>query len=126
MVNIFAGIAAGISGPIDMDAYCRKGLYFIGTSGSVMEDMRVVLRKVEAGQLDTNLSVAAVCGLDGVADGVKAVETQKVPGKIVVYPSLKGLGLTTLPELAAKYPAVGAHLKDGVWNKKAEEELLRS
>jgi len=124
IVNIFAGIAAGVSGPIDMDVYCRKGLYFIGTSGSVMEDMRVVLRKVEAGQLDTNLSVAAVCGLDGVADGVKAVETQKVPGKIVVYPQLKGLGLTTLPELAAIYPAVGAHLKDGVWNKKAEEALL--
>ena len=41
----------------DLDAYIARQLYFIGTSGSTLEDMKLVLRKVVSRQLDTNLSV---------------------------------------------------------------------
>ena len=64
IINIFAGIPATVSGPMDLDAYCAKGCYFIGTSGSTLADMLALKRKVESGQLDTNVSVAAVSGLD--------------------------------------------------------------
>jgi threonine dehydrogenase-like Zn-dependent dehydrogenase len=51
-----------------------------------LEDMRIVLKKVTARSLDTNLSVAAISGLDGAIDGIRAVEKQLIAGKILVYP----------------------------------------
>lgn len=124
ILNVFAGIPATVWHPISLDAYVEKQAYFIGTSGSVLEDMKIVLRKVEARQLDTNLSVAAVSGLDGAMDGIRAVEKQLIPGKILVYPSCRGLKLTPLSELAKDHPTVAAKLKDGVWTREAEAELL--
>lgn len=125
VINIFAGIPADVSYPIDLDMYIEKHMYLIGTSGSEFDDMKNVLEKAAGGLLDTNISVAAVCGLDGVIDGIRAVENRAIPGKIVVYPECKGLGLVTINELAAKYPEIGREMPDGVWTKGAEERLLR-
>ena len=120
IINIFAGIAATVTADLDLDTYIAKQLYFIGTSGSTLDDMKLVLAKVLARQLDTNLSVAAVSGLDGAIDGIRAVEKNLVPGKILVYPSCRGLKVTPLTELGGKLP-----LQDGCWNKQAEEALLK-
>jgi hypothetical protein len=79
-----------------------------------------VLDKVVSHRLDTNLSVAAVSGLDGAIDGIRAVEKNLMPGKILVYPSCHGLKLTPLTELANSLP-----LSSGRWNKQAEEALLK-
>ena len=119
LINIFAGIPADKTAPLDLDAYIDKRLYFIGTSGSTLDDLKLVLRKVVSRQLDTNLSVAAVAGLDGAIDGIRAVEKNTMPGKIMVYPALKGLKLTPLPELVPAVPL-------GQWTKSAEETLLGS
>ena len=124
IINIFAGIPAQVTGEIDLDAYIDKKLYFIGTSGSVLEDMKLVLAKVENNSLDTNLSVAAISGLDGSVDGIRAVEKAMIPGKILVYPMCKGLELITLDKLGGKLPEVAGCLENGVWTKKAEEKLL--
>jgi len=110
IINIFAGIPANVTGEIDLDAYIAKQCYFVGTSGSTLQDMKAVLAKVKAGTLDTNLSVAAVAGLDGAIDGLRAVEKNLVPGKIIVYPSVRGLGLTPVQQ----------------WNAEAEEALLKN
>jgi L-sorbose 1-phosphate reductase len=120
IINIFAGIPADKTAEIDLDSYIAKQLYFIGTSGSVLEDMKQVLAKVVSRQLDTNLSVAAVAGLEGAIDGIRAVEKNSVPGKILVYPSCKGLKLTPLTELAGRLP-----LAEGCWNQAAEAALLK-
>jgi threonine dehydrogenase-like Zn-dependent dehydrogenase len=124
IINIFAGIPAGVSGEIDLDAYLEKELYVFGTSGSLMRDMKTVLRKVAEGTLDTNVSVAAISGLDGAVEGIRAVEKQLIPGKILVYPACKGLGLTRLSDLPAVLPDVAAKLHDGVWTPAAERALL--
>jgi threonine dehydrogenase-like Zn-dependent dehydrogenase len=125
IVNIFAGIPADVSGPIDLDMYCGKHLYFIGTSGSTMEDMEVVLTKVLEDRLDTNLSVGAVSGMGGAITGLEAVKGGKIAGKVLVYPELGDFPMTELPDLAAKYPTVGAKLSNGNWTKDAELELLK-
>lgn len=124
IINIFAGIPATVAGEIDLDAYVEKRLYFIGTSGSTLDDMKRMLEKVETGRLDTNVSVAAVSGLDGAVQGIRAVENRSVAGKIMVYPACKGLGLTRLEELANKMPDVAAALTDGLWTAEAEKKLL--
>ena len=124
IVNIFAGIAATVSGEVDLDVYAEKRLYFIGTSGSTLDDMKRMLEKIESGRLDTNVSVAAVCGLDGAVEGIRAVESRSVAGKIMVYPACKGLGLVRLEELPDKLPDVAACLHDGLWTAQAEKKLL--
>ncbi len=120
IINIFAGIPATVTAEVDLDAYIAKQLYFIGTSGSTLDDMKLVLAKVVARQLDTNLSVAAVSGLDGAIDGIRAVEKNLMPGKILVYPSCHGLKLTPLPQLAGKLP-----LAEGQWTREAELSLVQ-
>jgi len=124
LINIFAGIPAAVTARIDLDAYIEKQLYFTGTSGSVLEDMKQVLAKVESGRLDTDVSVAAVGGLESGAEGIRAVEDRTIAGKIIVYPSCKGLGLTRLEELNEKVPEVGRCLINGLWNRDAEQKLL--
>ena len=124
LINIFAGIPATITGMMDIDSYIEKEIYFIGTSGSTLDDMKKVLVKVEAGQLDTDVSVAAISGLAGAVEGIRAVENRLIAGKIIVYPACKGLGLITLKDLNKKMPEVAACLENGLWTKKAEEKLL--
>ncbi|OHB64973.1 MAG: hypothetical protein A2Y77_09390 [Planctomycetes bacterium RBG_13_62_9] len=124
IINIFAGIPATVSGLIDLDAYVEKQLYLIGTSGSTLEDMKRMLEKVQTGRLDTNVSVAAVSGMEGAVEGIRAVENRSIAGKIMVYPACKNLGLTPLEDLEKVLPDVAAQLNDGLWTARAEKRLL--
>ena len=120
IVNVFAGIPADKTAAVDLDAYVEKQLYFVGTSGSELKDMQQVLAKVVARELDTNFSVAAVSGLEGAIDGIRAVEHNLLPGKILVYPSCRGLALTALGDLGGD-----TRLGPGHWNLEAETALLK-
>ncbi len=126
IINIFAGIPATVNADINLDSYIEKQLYFVGTSGSTLEDMKTVLAKIETGSLDTNISVGAVCGLENAIDGIRAVENHSIAGKIIVYPACKNLGLTKLEDLENTLPNVAANLNKGLWSKESEEELLKS
>lgn len=126
LINIFAGIPAGVRQDLDLDRYITNRCYMFGTSGSRLEDMKIVLEKVLTGRLDTNCSVDAVSGMAGAIDGIKAVENRSLSGKIIVYPSLEKMPLLTLPEVCRRYPSVAAKLKHGIWTKEAEMELLKA
>lgn len=125
-VNIFAGFAAGTRAALDLDLVLAKGIYLFGTSGSQIPDMQAVLGKLEQGVLDTNLSVDAICGMEGVAEALGAVEARSTGGKIVVYPSLHELGMVRLAEMPARLPTVAAALRGGRWTRAAEDALLAS
>ncbi|MEI8195211.1 MAG: alcohol dehydrogenase catalytic domain-containing protein [Phycisphaerae bacterium] len=125
LINIFAGIPAPTKHELDLDTYLEKKCFMFGTSGSEIEDMKIVLRKVEAGQLDTNASVDAISGMAGAIAGIKAIEDRTLAGKIIVYPMLHDIGLIPLVDLGQRFPTVAAKLADGKWTKAAEEELLR-
>ncbi|MHC4124349.1 MAG: alcohol dehydrogenase catalytic domain-containing protein, partial [Planctomycetota bacterium] len=125
VINIFAGIPATVSGQIDLDTYIEKQLFLIGTSGSTLNDMKTVLAKVDSGRLDTDISVGAVCGLNAAVEGIRAVENRSISGKILVYPVCKGLEITKLEDMKTKLPNVAKHLKKGLWNKNAEDALLK-
>jgi hypothetical protein len=124
IINIFAGIPASIKQDIDLDTYIANRCFMFGTSGSRLSDMKIVLEKVLSGQLNTNCSVDAVCGMAGAIDGIRALESRSTAGKIIVYPQLKKLPLLPLTELAQKYPTVAEKLSNGFWTRQAEQELL--
>ncbi len=124
-INIFAGIPAGTRTELDLDTYIANKCWMFGTSGSTIADMKMVLAKVESGQLDTNTSVDAVAGMAGAIDGIAAVENRTLAGKIMVYPELHEMGMIPLTELDKHYPTVAAKLVNGIWNRDAECELLK-
>jgi L-sorbose 1-phosphate reductase len=125
IINIFAGIPAPTKHDLDLDAYIEKRCFMFGTSGSTIDDMRIVLRKVERDELDTNASLDAISGMAGAIDGMACVENRTLAGKIIVYPMLHDLGLIPLAEMDRYFPTVAAKLDSGKWTRAAEEELLR-
>jgi D-arabinose 1-dehydrogenase-like Zn-dependent alcohol dehydrogenase len=125
IINIFAGIPATVKQAIDLDRYITRGMFMFGTSGSRIEDMIIVRDKVEAGQLNTDLSVDAICGMAGAVEGIRAVDNRTLAGKIVVYPQLQDLPLIPLEELPKHRPDVAGKLHNGCWCREAEEELLK-
>ena len=126
IVNAFAGFSIGTMATVDMDAIVTKGIYLVGTSGSRIQDMVAVLAKVEAGTLDTNVSLDAVSGMAGVADAIAAVNNRTSSGKIMVYPMLHDLGMVRLADLAEQLPEVAAAMVEGRWGPAAEAALLRT
>ena len=120
IINIFAGIPAPTKHALDLDAYIEKRCFMFGTSGSTIDDMRIVLRKVEREGFDTNASVDAISGMAGAIDGIASVENRTLAGKIIVYPMLHDLGLIPLGELQQRFPTVAAKLDGGKWTREAE------
>ena len=128
MVNIFAGMKRGVNLMVDpmLIAGERQGR-FIGHSGSALDDQKAVVDRCLANQLDTNLSVAAIAGLNNIPDGILAMKDSIYPGKIVIYPQFPDLPLTGLPELKAILPEVAERLgENDTWNKAAEDALFES
>lgn len=125
VMNIFAGVARGTFAELNLNDTIFKDVRFVGHSGSVINDMRLMLNKVETGQLTTNRSVAAIGSLGAVKDGMRALIDATFPGKVVIYPQIKNLPLTALPDLEEVLPEVYSKLKNGrQWTNEAEEALL--
>ena len=125
ILNAFAGIPAGTFGDFDLQGIIERRIFMLGTSGSDVSDMRTVLRKIEAGIIDTTISLWAITGMAGFGDAINAVMDRTSGGKIMVFPMMHDLGLTPVSELAEKLPTVAAKLDAaGLWTKEAEEALL--
>lgn len=126
LMNIFAGVPRGTIATLDLSATFMKGNRFVGSSGSRPQDMVDTLGLTESGDLPTRNSMAAVGGIDAMAEGVRAVKAARFPGKTVIFPQIE-MPLTALTDLSTVMPNVFAKLKDGkFWTKEAEEELLRT
>lgn len=124
LVDLFAGFAVGTRVPVDVDALLARRIFLFGTSGSIIADMQTVAQRLESGQLDSDISVYAVSGMEGVAEALEAVKARTTSGKIVIYPQLTTMGLVPLGEMAEHFPDVAAAMEDGRWTRAAEEALL--
>ncbi len=126
VMNVFAGVARGTLAELDLSGIYMEGKRVIGHSASLMSDFELVLDKTNSGELSPNRSVAAVGSLSAAYAGLKAVKEATLAGKVVIYPNIKELPLTTLGELKEKLPTVHALLNErGEWTKAAEEEFLQ-
>ncbi len=126
VLNVFAGLPRGTTAQIDLSDVALRNVRFIGSSGSMIADMQRVLDKVRDGRLTTRRSVAAISGMAGAKDGLRAVAEGRFAGKIVVFPQIRNLGLIPLPQLKDVLPNVYSRLEGGrFWTNAAEEELLR-
>ncbi len=127
VMNVFAGVPRGTMAMFAYNDVVRRGVRYTGMSGSSIEDLARMRDLTESHKLSPNKSVAAVAGLEGVAEGLRSVADGRFPGKVVIFPNLsKPLPLTTLEELKDRLPSVYAKLDESEsWTAAAEEELLR-
>jgi threonine dehydrogenase-like Zn-dependent dehydrogenase len=126
VMNVFAGVARGTLASLDLSGAYLRGTRLIGHSASLMSDFELVLDKTNSGELSPNRSVAAVGSLSAARQGLTAVKEASLAGKVVIYPHIRELPLTTLAGLKEKLPTVHARLDArGEWTNAAEEEFLR-
>ena len=125
VMNVFAGVGRGTTAEIDLNDMAGRSTRVIGHSASMIEDMLTMLHKVESGELSTNRSVAAIGSLSAARDGMQALIDAKYPGKVVIFPNIKELPLTSVDELKSVLPQVFAQLDSkGTWTIAAERALL--
>jgi L-sorbose 1-phosphate reductase len=126
VMNIFAGVARGTMAKLDLSDVYSKSVRVFGHSASTIADLRLMLQQAESGELSPNRSVAAIGSLSAARDGLQAVKDTTFPGKVVIFPHIKEMPLTALPDLKDKLPGVYAKLKNGhEWTVEAEREFLR-
>jgi D-arabinose 1-dehydrogenase-like Zn-dependent alcohol dehydrogenase len=126
VMNVFAGVARGTMTNLSIRDVIQKNVRYIGHSASSIDDLRLMLSQAESGELSPNRAVAAVGSLSAVYDGLVAVHEASFPGKVVIFPHIKELPLTALPDLKDTLPTVYGKLKDGrEWTVEAEEEFLK-
>jgi threonine dehydrogenase-like Zn-dependent dehydrogenase len=125
MLVLFAGLPVGTRAALDISRVYLHGAQYTGTSGSRIADQALVVRKTIAGQLSPARAVAAVGGIEAAADGLRALVEGRFAGKIVIFPQLRGLPLTSLEDLAASDPELAAALgPSGTWTSEAEAVLF--
>ena len=125
-LNIFAGLARGTVAKLDLSSVFMRQVRWVGSSGSRIADLEYTLRMTEQGKLAPNLSVAAIGDIHALRDGLAAVKAGRFAGKVVIFPQIEGLPLTSLGELRERLPQVYAQLGPGEsWTREAEQELLR-
>src|SRR5438445_5252 len=113
------------SAPLDLSRVFLHGAQYTGTSGSRIGDQQRVVDKTLAGELSPRHALAAVGGIEAAADGLHALMESRFPGKIVIFPQLRSLPLTSLEDLAAADPQIAAALgEDGAWTTEAEAVLF--
>lgn len=127
VINIFAGVARGTMVELDLSDIYLRDVRLVGHSGLTTDDMRLALQQVESHTISPNRLVAAIGSLDAARDGLRAVKDGAFSGKVVIFPHIKHLPVTALPDLQERLPGVHARLQAGrEWTAEAEEELLRS
>jgi SAM-dependent methyltransferase len=125
MLVIFAGVPVGTRAALDLSRVYLDGAQFTGTSGSRIADQQRVVDKTLAGELSPARALAAVGGIEAAADGLRAMVEGRFAGKIVIFPQLRGLPLTSLGDLAAGDAEIAAALgPDRAWNSESEALLF--
>ena len=125
MLVLFAGLPVGTRAKLDLSRVYLHGAQYTGTSGSRIADQELVVHKTSLGQLAPGRAVAAVGGMEAAPDGLRALIEGRYPGKIVIFPQLRGLPLTSLAELAASDRELAAALgTGGTWTTESEAVLF--
>jgi hypothetical protein len=125
--NIFAGVGLGTKAKLSPDIFSRLHTRLIGSSGSSMDDIMNTLNKMEAGQLATRMSLAALGGIEATWLGIKGVKENRFPGKTVIFPQINNLDLMALHDLAGKCKPAADRLEGGdIWTTAAETAMFEA
>jgi len=125
MLVVFAGVPVGTRASLDLSRVHLFGAQYTGTSGSRIADQERVIAKTIAGELAPGRAIAAVGSMEAAPDGLRALMEGRFAGKIVIFPQLRDLPLSSLADLAARDADFAAALGEGgTWTNAAESVLF--
>lgn len=125
MLVLFAGVPNGTMGNANLSNVYLSNAQYTGTSGLTMDDQASVMERRLAGTLSPGRSVAAIGGMETAAEAIQSVIDSKYAGKVVIFPQLHNVPLTSLKDLDKNFPEVASKLGDGLmWTNEAEEVLI--
>jgi D-arabinose 1-dehydrogenase-like Zn-dependent alcohol dehydrogenase len=125
VMNVFAGVLRGTMAQIDLSRVYLDHVRVIGHTASSIDDLKLMLYQAESNLLAPNRSVAAVGSLEAASDGLQALQDAVYPGKVVIFPHIKPMPITAVPDLKDVLPSVYARLENGHdWTVEAENEFL--
>lgn len=125
MMVLFAGVPNGTMGKVNLSNVYLSNAQYTGTSGLTINDQSSVMERRLSGTLSPGRSVAAIGGIETAAEAIQSVMDSKYPGKVVIFPQIHNLPLTSLKELKDRLPEVAAKLgPDQMWTNEAEEALI--
>ena len=122
-LNVFAGVAEGSIARLPLHLITAGGVRVAGTTGSPLEATAQTLALVTAGKLRPGIVLGALADLDHGRAAVEAAAEGRIPGKVVLLPFARELGLQPLSALAAKRPAWRRALAGGRYWSRAAERL---
>lgn len=126
LMNIFAGIPAGVEGMLSVEGIVERNQRYIGSSGSKTEHLRHTLELAEKGELKPVTALAAIGGMKVLKQGLEAVIAAKFPGKTVIFPNAPDMPLTPVSQIGTLGGAVGKTLDSaGYYTLATETELKR-
>lgn len=126
MLVLFAGVPNGTMGKVNLSNVYLSNAQYTGTSGLTINDQAAVMERRVAGTLSPGRSVAAVGGLETAAEAIQSVVEGRYPGKVVIFPQIHNLPLTSLKDLKTKFPEVAAKMDEDMWTNEAEETLIET
>ncbi len=125
MMVLFAGVPNGTMGRVNLSNVYLANAQYTGTSGLTIHDQASVMERRIAGTLSPGRSVAAIGGIETAADAIQSVMDSRYPGKVVIFPQIHDLPLTSLKELKDRIPDVAEKLgPDQMWTSAAEAALI--
>ena len=125
MLVLFAGVPVGTRLELDMSPVFLGAVQYTGTSGSRIADQALVVEKTVEGGLAPERALGAVGGMEAAQESLRALVEGRFAGKIVIFPHLGDLPLTSIAELAEREPSVGSALGPGdTWTTEAEAALF--
>ena len=98
-----------------------------GNSGSSVEHMRTVLKRLEDRLIVTDHFAAAVTGYKSLKQAIDAQDKKRYNGKIVVFnqiPDLPLMGIEQLAHLPVEWGDIMADIKRGRFTRQVEDVLL--
>ena len=126
VMNVFAGVLRGTMAKIDLSRVYLEGTRVIGHTASSIDDLKLMLFQAENNLLEPNRSVAAIGSLEAAHDGLESLQNAVYPGKVVIFPHIRAMPITAVPDLKDTLPTVYEKLEGGrEWTVEAENEFLR-
>ncbi|MEW6285437.1 MAG: zinc-binding dehydrogenase [Chloroflexota bacterium] len=125
MLVLFAGVPNGTLGKVNLSNVYLSNAQYTGTSGLTIQDQASVMERRIAGTLSPGRVVAAIGGIETAAEAIQSVMDSRYPGKVVIFPQIHNLPLTSLKELKERLPEVAEKLgPNWTWTNAAEEVLI--
>ena len=107
----------------------KQGFWISGNTGSTVEDMVMILRRLKTGDVTTLDDVGALCGPKAMEEALHAMHEKRYPGKIVALPQYTGLPLTDIKGLEGLEYGWSVEdmeaIRAGVMTRGIDETLLR-